>query len=169
MGATFRLGRIHGVAVDVSWTVLVIVGLVTWSLASQTLPEWAPGHLTSVYWSVAKARGPGPDGLDPSLTRSAMRSLPTATECPSRGSHCGCSAGWPGSGDRRDAPVELRIALAGPAMSVAIGLGCLLLAGLSGALGGSDLLTTTVARLKRSTSCSRVQPASGSPWTEGGN
>lgn len=147
MGATFRLGRIHGVAVDVSWTVLVIVGLVTWSLASQTLPEWAPGHLTSVYWSVA---GLAALALMASILAHEVSHAVVANRngVPVEGITLWMFGGLARLGRQaRDASVELRIALAGPAMSVAIGLGCLLLAGLSGALGGSVLLTTTVAWL----------------------
>jgi Zn-dependent protease len=38
------------VAIGVNWTVLVILWLVTWCLASYMLPEWAPGHAEAVYW-----------------------------------------------------------------------------------------------------------------------
>jgi Zn-dependent protease/CBS domain-containing protein len=147
MGVTFRLGRIRGVAVEVSWTVLVIVGLVTWSLASQTLPEWAPGHLTSAYWSVA---GLAALALLASILAHEVSHAIVANRngVPVEGITLWMFGGLARLGRQaRDASVELRIALAGPAMSVAIGLGCLLVAGLTSTLGASDLLTTTVAWL----------------------
>lgn len=45
-----RLGRVAGFPVAVSWSVLVIVGLFTWSLASYSLPGDAPGHPPAAYW-----------------------------------------------------------------------------------------------------------------------
>ncbi len=45
------LGRVAGCPVDVNWTVLVILGLFTWSLAA-SLPRSAPGYPTVVYWLI---------------------------------------------------------------------------------------------------------------------
>ena len=49
------LGRIAGFPVNVNWSVLVILWLFTWSLAS-TLPTTAAGYSTGAYW-VAGACG----------------------------------------------------------------------------------------------------------------
>ncbi|MDT0440709.1 hypothetical protein RM877_39390, partial [Streptomyces sp. DSM 41981] len=43
------LGRIAGFAVSANWSVLVILWLFTWSLAS-TLPDAAPGYSAVAYW-----------------------------------------------------------------------------------------------------------------------
>ena len=43
------LGKVAGFPVSVHWSVLVILWLFTWSLAS-ILPDMAPGHASSVYW-----------------------------------------------------------------------------------------------------------------------
>ena len=51
MRARLRLGRIAGVAVELSWTVLLIVGLLAWSLAAYTLPESVPHQPTAAYWA----------------------------------------------------------------------------------------------------------------------
>ena len=48
MRASVRLGRVGGVAVRVSRTALVIVWLVTWSLAEFALPDLAPRLLVAV-------------------------------------------------------------------------------------------------------------------------
>ncbi|MCV7257517.1 site-2 protease family protein [Mycobacterium shimoidei] len=45
----FPIGRIAGFPVRINWSVLVILWLFTWSLAS-TLPDSAPGHSGSAYW-----------------------------------------------------------------------------------------------------------------------
>ena len=43
MNPDVRLGRIAGVEVAASWSLLVIVGLITWSLGAAVLPGAAPG------------------------------------------------------------------------------------------------------------------------------
>lgn len=45
----FVLGRVRGLTLSVHWSVLVIVWLFAWSLAS-TLPASAPGYPDAVYW-----------------------------------------------------------------------------------------------------------------------
>ena len=49
MGEGIPIGRIGGFPVSVNWSVLVILWLFTWSLAS-TLPVAAPGYAAGVYW-----------------------------------------------------------------------------------------------------------------------
>lgn len=55
MGEKFRLGTIAGFRIGAHWSVLVILWLFTWSLAS-TLPSTAPGRSALTYW-VAGAIG----------------------------------------------------------------------------------------------------------------
>lgn len=45
--------RIAGFRIVVSWTVLVVVALVAWSLASQLFPADFPGRAPGVYWAAA--------------------------------------------------------------------------------------------------------------------
>jgi Zn-dependent protease/CBS domain-containing protein len=45
-----RLGRVAGFPVAVNWSVLVILWLFTWSLASYSLPSAAPDQATARYW-----------------------------------------------------------------------------------------------------------------------
>jgi Zn-dependent protease/CBS domain-containing protein len=45
-----RLGHIAGFRLGVNWSVLVIVWLLTWALASAVLPETASGYPTVAYW-----------------------------------------------------------------------------------------------------------------------
>ena len=49
MSEHIRLGKVSGFPVSVHWSVLVILWLFTWSLAS-TLPHAAPGHSVAAYW-----------------------------------------------------------------------------------------------------------------------
>src|SRR6266536_3327012 len=46
---------IGGFRVGFDWSVLIVLGLVTWSLASQVLPSGFPGHSTQAYWIAALA------------------------------------------------------------------------------------------------------------------
>jgi len=47
---TIRLGRLAGFPVEMSWSVLVIVWLVTWGTSSSVLPQTAPGYAVGEYW-----------------------------------------------------------------------------------------------------------------------
>ncbi|MCP3911510.1 MAG: CBS domain-containing protein [Actinomycetia bacterium] len=49
----FLVGRVRGIDLRLNWSVMVIAGLVTWSLADGILPEEAPGRSTTTYWMVA--------------------------------------------------------------------------------------------------------------------
>ncbi len=49
---SIRLGRILGIPLSTNLGVLLIGGLLTWSLATVILPDGAPGLVGSVYWSV---------------------------------------------------------------------------------------------------------------------
>jgi Zn-dependent protease len=50
MTASLRLGRIAGIPVGASWSVLLIAALFAWSLAGSILPGLAPGLAPSAYW-----------------------------------------------------------------------------------------------------------------------
>jgi Zn-dependent protease/predicted transcriptional regulator len=49
MNPTFRLGRILGIPVGVNWSVIIIGGLIGWTLAASVLPELAPGSTNLAY------------------------------------------------------------------------------------------------------------------------
>jgi len=48
-----RLGSVRGIPIKAEWSLLVIFGLLTWSLASAGLPEIAPGYTAIEYWVAA--------------------------------------------------------------------------------------------------------------------
>ena len=50
MTASLRLGRIAGIPIGASWSVLVIGLLIAWSLAGTILPGQAPGFAPAAYW-----------------------------------------------------------------------------------------------------------------------
>ena len=51
MNENFSLGRIAGIHVGLNWSVLVVAGLIAWSLASNILPSAAPGQGSGAYWT----------------------------------------------------------------------------------------------------------------------
>jgi hypothetical protein len=48
-----RLGRVAGVTVHASWSVIVIVALLAWTLGAGVLPEVAPATPVVGRWSAA--------------------------------------------------------------------------------------------------------------------
>lgn len=147
MAETFRLGRIRGITIGVNWTVIVIVWLLMWSLASVTLPETAPGYADGLYWFVGLL---GAVGL---LASILAHELSHALVARRHGVSVEGITLWMFGGvarlgsQARDARSELRIALAGPAMSLAIGVVCSLGALANHVVSGPDLLTAALGWL----------------------
>ncbi len=145
MDDTFRLGRIGGVVVGVHWSVVAILGLLTWSLASRTLPDLASGYPTAAYWAVAFV---GAVGLAGSIL---LHEVCHAVVARRHGIEVDGITLWMFGGLARlhreasDASTELRIALAGPAASVAIGLAGLAVALFLRLLDAPMLLVAAVA------------------------
>jgi Zn-dependent protease len=50
--SSIRLGRIFGIPVGLDWSLLVIAGLLTLSLAADRFPDQFPGEPTAAYWIV---------------------------------------------------------------------------------------------------------------------
>ena len=48
-----KLGRVHGIDVDLDVGVLPLLGILSVALATGILPEAVPGHVSLTYWSVA--------------------------------------------------------------------------------------------------------------------
>jgi Zn-dependent protease/CBS domain-containing protein len=51
MNENLSLGRIAGIHVGLNWSLLVVAGLIAWSLAVGILPSAAPGHTSGAYWT----------------------------------------------------------------------------------------------------------------------
>jgi Zn-dependent protease/CBS domain-containing protein len=52
---TVRIGRVAGVEIGFNWSLVIVVWLITWSLASGIFPEDFPGHTDVAYWLTALA------------------------------------------------------------------------------------------------------------------
>ena len=55
MNTTFRLGRIAGIPIGLSWTWIPVVGLFVWSLAANVFPSTNPGLTTGTYVAMGVA------------------------------------------------------------------------------------------------------------------
>lgn len=143
MGRNIPLGRIAGIRIACSWTVLIIAALYTASLAQGQFPSQVPGLSAIEYWAagafgallffvsllahelahalVARREGVEVSGIDLWLL-GGMAKLETSPETPG---------------------AELRISVVGPLTSAAVGLGFL---GLHRLLqgGGTDGLLAVV-------------------------
>jgi Zn-dependent protease/predicted transcriptional regulator len=144
MTSTFRLGRILGVRVGVNWSVLVVAWLLAWSLASTTLPDAAPGHGDAGYWIAGTLTA----GVF--LASILAHELGHAYVARHNGVGVHDITIWMFGGiarlkgPARTARAELRIALAGPAVSVAIAVAAIALAALAEALTVGELATTSL-------------------------
>jgi Zn-dependent protease/predicted transcriptional regulator len=55
IGDSISLGRIAGIQIGINWSWLVVFGLITWSLADGIFPDQNPGLSRSTYWAMAIA------------------------------------------------------------------------------------------------------------------
>lgn len=119
-GSGLRLGRILGIEVAADLGVLLFGGLLTWILAGSILPASAPGLSGTTYWSVA--------ALGTLLFVGSLLAHELGHSVVARRNDIevvGITL-WMFGGvaemktDARSAGAELRIALAGPAMSILI-------------------------------------------------
>jgi Zn-dependent protease len=147
MSSTFRLGRILGVRVGVNWSVLVIAWLFAWSLATTTLPEQVPDRADASYWLV------GTITAIVFLASILAHELGHAYVARRNGVEVRDITIWMFGGiarlggPARTARAELRIALAGPAVSVAIATAAGVSAILADALAADDLAVAALTWL----------------------
>jgi Zn-dependent protease/CBS domain-containing protein len=122
-GATFRLGRVAGIEIGVNWTWLLVFGLIAWSLGGVEFPAAAPGRNGWVYAAmglVATAL------FFASLVLHELGHALRARREQMRiegitlwlfGGVAQFSGAFPSAG------AEFRVAIAGPLVSLALGLG----------------------------------------------
>lgn len=149
MEENLRLGRIAGIRVGMSWSLLVVFWLITWSLATEAFPREAPGRSDFAYWVtgvvaavlffssllahemghalLARRSGIAVEGITLWLFGGVARL----------------------GGEASDARSELRVAVVGPAISLAVGLVFTASALLVDALGAPELLSATPAWIGR--------------------
>src|ERR687898_2223750 len=136
MTASLRFGRIAGIPVGASWSALLIAGLIAWSLAGRLLPAQVPGLAPAAYWLAGAA------GAGLFLGSLLAHELGHALVAQRAGLKVRGITLWllGGVAQLEDEPAsprdELRVAIVGPAVSMALAVGSGLAAlGLS-VLGG---------------------------------
>jgi Zn-dependent protease len=119
MGDAIPLGRIGGFAVKIHWSVLVILWLFTWSLAS-TLPAAVKGYSSAGYWMA------GACGALVLLASLLAHELAHAVVARRAGVSVGSVTLWlfggvtTLGGEAKTPKAAFRIAIAGPATSLAL-------------------------------------------------
>ena len=144
MTASLRFGRIAGIPVGASWSALLIALLIAWSLGGQLLPAQVPGLAPAAYW-LAGAAGAGLF-LGSLLAHEIGHALVARRAgLRVRGITLWLLGGVAQLEDEPKSPGdELRVAIVGPAVSLALAVGFGLVAlGLSAA--GSPALVGVVA------------------------
>jgi Zn-dependent protease len=59
MDESVHLGTIDGIRIGANWSLVLIFGLIAWSLAGAELPSTARGYSTAAYWVVGVATALG--------------------------------------------------------------------------------------------------------------
>jgi Zn-dependent protease/predicted transcriptional regulator len=147
MGANIRLGRITGVDVEANWSLLVILGLITWSLGAGVFPTVAPDAPAAAGWVVAAVTAVG------FFACLLAHELAHSLVARAAGMRVDGIVLWMFGGmsrlaeDSPDARTERRIALAGPLTSAGLGAGLTALAVLAGAARAPDVVVAATAWL----------------------
>lgn len=121
MHASIRLGRVHGIEVGLNWSWLVIFALIVWSLGASVFPADNPGLGDGAYAAMAAV------GALLFFTSLVLHELGHAVVAQREGMEIDGITLWVFGGIARfngrfpSAGAELRIALAGPLVSVALG------------------------------------------------
>jgi Zn-dependent protease/CBS domain-containing protein len=120
--ASFKLGRIAGVEIGIHWSWAVIFGLIAWSLADVVFPETNPGLSDGAYAAMAIV------AVLLFFTSLLLHELGHATRAAKEGMEIAGITLWLFGGIAQfrgafpSAGAEFRIAIAGPIVSLAIGL-----------------------------------------------
>jgi Zn-dependent protease len=144
--ASFALGRVAGVEIGVNWSWIVVVGLVVWSLGAVVFPDEVPGLSDGAYVAMAVV------AALLFFTSLLLHELGHAVVARREGMEIAGITLWLFGGVARfngmfpSAGAELRIALAGPAVSLFLGL---LFLGVAAALSLPDAVDGVVAWLGR--------------------
>ncbi len=126
MRQSISFGRIAGIPIGASWTWLPVFALIVWSFAADVFPQWNPGLSNSTYLAMAVAEA----GLF--FTALLMHELGHALRARREGIRVEGITLWlfggvaRFTGDFPSAGVELRVAVAGPIVTLAIGTAAVL-------------------------------------------
>lgn len=125
MNATLRLGRIAGIEVGAHWSLLLAVALIVWSLADGVFPETNPGLHDGTYLAMAAV------ATVLFFASILLHELGHAIQARRDGTPIEGITLWVFGGVARlrgeppSAGAEFRMAIAGPAVSLALGVACL--------------------------------------------
>jgi Zn-dependent protease len=137
---TITFGRVAGIRIGANWSLLIIAGLLLLGLALGVLPDAAPEAAPWLVWAVAVVA----TGLFfVSLVAHEMAHALVARRAaiPVEGITLWALGGVSKLGDDApDASVELRVAIVGPATSLALGLGFAMLTAALAVLDGPEVL-----------------------------
>ncbi len=121
MTSSFHLGTIRGIRIGMNWSLLVIFAVIVWTLARGVFPEQNPGLSDTVYFAMAVV------AAALFFTSILAHELGHAFVAQREGMHIEGITLWLFGGVARfrgefpSAGAELRIAVAGPAVSALIG------------------------------------------------
>jgi Zn-dependent protease len=147
MTASLRLGRIAGIPVGASWSVLLIAALFAWSLAGSILPGLVPGLVPSTYWLAALvATGLFLGSLLAHEVGHALVARRAGLRV--RGITLWLLGGVAQLEDEPSSPGDdLRVAIVGPAISLALAVGFGVAAAALGLLGAPALVVAVLGWL----------------------
>ncbi len=162
MRNTITLGRVSGIPIGLHWSIALIAAFFTLGLSGTILPAAAPGFVTVAYFATAAA-----------VTVALLASIiahELGHSIVAQNNDVGVSGitlfalGGVAKLEREpDTPgAAARIALAGPAVSVAVGIAALLAGLAAGAAGASALITaglTTIGAINLSLAVFNMLPA----------
>lgn len=131
MESSFRIGRVSGIEIGAHWSWLLIVALIVWSLAVAVFPETNPGLGDGTYVAMAVV------AAVLFFTSLSLHELGHAIQAQRDGMEIAGITLWVFGGVAQfkgpfpSAEAELRIALAGPVVSLVIGVAFLGLSAIS--------------------------------------
>jgi Zn-dependent protease len=147
MTVSLRFGRVAGIPVGASWSALLIAGLIAWSLAGSLLPAQVPGLVPAAYWLAGLA------GAGLFLASLLAHEVGHALVAQRAGLRVKSITLWllGGVAQLEDEPAsptdELRVAIVGPAISAALGVGFGLAAAVLSVAGAPGLFVAVAAWL----------------------
>jgi len=147
MNESIRFGTFRGIAIGCNWSVLAVGALIAWSLAAGYLPDAAPGYSGAEYWLVATV------AVALFFASLLAHELGHSIVALGQGVEVDSITLWLFGGVARlrgeaaTATAELKIASAGPAVSIAATVGFGLGAAGLGAVHAPELLFDTLAWL----------------------
>ena len=122
VNASISLGRIAGIRIGINWTWLIVFALITWSLATQVFPDQNPGHSDGTYVGMAIVASVL------FFTSILLHELGHAFQARKEGMEIEGITLWLFGGVAQfrgmfpSAGAEFRIAIAGPLVSLALGI-----------------------------------------------